>query len=293
MKNWPQTSVCVAILVAAGLSAVAGTPPSVSNASRVPPAAPRVEEPSWLAGAIEAQTLEELREAVEENGQAFGAAVPFNQADIFFEENATDSDLGIHFGIDHSSEDAWRRVMVFFPDGTRFMNIRTGGAEAETGVTGLFTESAEPNYDNLPRPEFLARFPEGVYTFVGWTINGNMLLSTDVLSHDIPAPPQLITPVEGGEVEFDRPLVVRWNGVADPAPPTNVIVGYEVIVTRPAEAGKHKRVVSIELRANQRSVRIPREFFEADTEYVCEVIARETSHNQTISEVSFRTEADD
>lgn len=293
MITWQRTSVCAAILAAAGLSALAGSQQSVQESPPVRPTAPQGEEPSWLKGAIEAQRLEELRELIEDYDQTFAARMPFNEADIFFEENATDGDLGIHFGIDHASDDAWRRVMVFFPDGTRFMNVRTGGAEAETGVTGLFTESAEPNYANLPRSEFLARFPEGVYTFVGWTINGNMLLSTDVLSHDIPAPPHLITPVEGGEVDFDRPLTVRWNGVADPAPPTNVIVGYEVIVTKPSQAGQPKRVVSIELRANQRSVRIPREFLEPDTEYACEVIARETSHNQTISEVSFRTEADD
>lgn len=243
----------------------------------------------WMRQMMAVQSLEELRRTMDDAAALVGPPRPFNQADLFFEENATAGDLGIHFDIDHSSEDAWRRLMIFFPDGTLFMNVAAGGAEAKTGVTGLFSESAEPPFEQVPPGEFEKRFPEGDYTIVGVTINGNMLMSTDTLTHDRPVEPVSISPAEGAVVEYDEPLVIRWRATPNPKPPESVIVAYEVIVTK-EQPGEAKRVMSVVMQPTQRFVRVPREFLEPGKQYKYEILARETSHNQTITEVSFRTE---
>jgi len=64
------------------------------------------------------------------------------------------------------------------------------------------------------------------------------------------------------------------------------IVQYEVIVSN-ADTGKD---LSIELPASATSASIPREFLTPGTEFALEVLAREASGNQTITEVAFRTE---
>lgn len=246
-------------------------------------------ETGWMRQMLAAQSLDDLRRAMDDAAALVGPPMPFNQADLFFEENATAGDLGIHFDIDHSSADAWRRLMIFFPDGTLFMNVAAAGAEAETGVTGLFSESAEPPFEEVPPEEFEKRFPEGDYTIVGVTINGNMLMSTDTLSHERPVEPVAVSPLEGAVVDYDKPLLIRWRATPDPKPPESVIVSYEVIVTK-EQPGEAKRVMSIIMLPTQRFVRVPREFLEPGKQYKYEILARETSHNQTITEVAFRTE---
>lgn len=285
--NMRRVGVVLVVLGATGVVAM-GFAQRGSEQPRARAVTPNGEQ-TWAASAFEARTLDEFLN-LSANAPAGTQAVPYDKADLFFEENATASDLGIHFDIDHQSDDAWVRTIIFYPDGRRFITARTGSDHATTGVTGMFSESAEPNYANLPRADFLARYPEGEYTFAGITINGNVLMSTDVLTHSIPAMPTTVVPREGDVVAFDEPLTIRWRATPDPNPPSSVIIGYEVIVTKEAQPGEAKRVLSIQMLPTQRRVRIPREFLEPNKAYKYEIIARETSHNQTIAEVGFRTE---
>jgi len=79
-------------------------------------------------------------------------------------------------------------------------------------------------------------------------------------------------------------LVVTWLPVTQPNGVK--IVHYEVIVSN-ADTGKD---LSVELPPSATSFSIPREFLAPGTEYALEVLAREASGNQTITEVPFRTE---
>ncbi len=282
----------VALALGASLASSVPAQPTLGDGPRPSASDVADTDAQWLESVLRAGDVGAFREAVADAALRAGEAQPFNEADMFFEENATAGDLGIHFAIDHSSEDAWRRVVILFPDGATFMNVRAGGAEAENGVTGLFSESAEPSYDDVPRDEFLAMFPEGEYTFVGWTTNGNMLMSTDTLTHNLPAPPVALSPSEGAVVDYDRPLLIRWQFTPDPSPPESRIVAYQVIVSK-EEPGEPVRVMEIEMLPTQRSVRVPREFFEPGKTYKYEILARETGHNQVITEVEFSTEEED
>ena len=89
-------------------------------------------------------------------------------------------------------------------------------------------------------------------------------------------------PTEGAVVPSSG-LVVTWQPVTKP---TGIkIVHYEVIVTN-LGSGKH---LSMELPPSATSAGIPREFLTPGTQYALEVLAREMSGNQTITEVAFET----
>jgi len=110
-------------------------------------------------------------------------------------------------------------------------------------LTELFFESAEPGFDQLPLAEFLKRFPEGEYQFVGLTLNGDTLSSTAILTHALPDAPVLLSPAENS-VQDPNHTVIRWEPVADPIceqkhqiPLTqDLLLGFEEVDPTPSQA---------------------------------------------------------
>ena len=139
------------------------------------------------------------------------------------------------------------------PNGNVVVDVDAEGRLKDWGLTELFSESNEPPFSEVPLAEFKARFPEGKYTFVGETIEGEQLVGTARLSHDIPDPPEITSPADGATVDRDG-VVARWQ--APPEPPGIDIVGYRVIATREDPL----RVYQVELPASARKVPIPEAF---------------------------------
>ena len=143
----------------------------------------------------------------------------FDEARLFFELNDTDGDLGIHGKIDG---DEWKRVEIEGPNDRRLMNIRAIGRLKRQGLTELFFESAEPNFDDLDPSVFFNRFPEGWYEIEGVTLDGEELENEVYLSHVIPAAPAGVT-VNGLEAaedcdaeelpEVSAPVTLSWEPV--------------------------------------------------------------------------------
>ena len=144
-------------------------------------------------------------------------------------------------------------------------------------------ESAEPPFDRYPFRRFKARFPEGRYRFEGTAPNGRRLVGSDRLTHVVPAGPRVSAPAADAVVD-PAALTVRWEPVTTPAGIR--IVRYQVIVTSEGGPGGSMRV---DLPATATSAAIPPGFLARNAEYAVEVIARAASHNQTITEVPFRT----
>jgi len=63
----------------------------------------------------------------------------------------------------------WDLLDIMAPDGTTIVDVMGEGSVGLQGITEFFFESAEPSFDDLPLDEFLARFPEGEYKFLGMT----------------------------------------------------------------------------------------------------------------------------
>jgi len=219
--------------------------------------------------------------------QAAKEQIELDDAQIFFEENATDGDLGLQFFFDG---EGWQSISILDANGKKMVNIKVGGSAKLIGLTEVFSESSEPSFDELPRDEFLALFPPGEYTIIGKTVEGATLVGEATLTHDLPAAPVITAPAAGAEVDPDDPLVVTWNLTPNPNPPGSVIEAYQVIVEKDEE-DERLRVFSVDMASTDTSVTVPAEFFEPGKNYKVELIAVETSGNKTISERTFSTEA--
>ena len=245
--------------------------PALGLVSAVAIGAAAATQPGWTPGGAPAAGVEE-----------------FDVAELFFELNATDGDLGLHFDLDG---DGWERAVLVSPFERKLMEVAvTGNLGQAIGLTELSSESAEPAFDGELGPEdFLALFPEGQYRFFGRTVEGDLLAAAAELTHVLPGEVELLSPVEDAEVDPEEDLLVQWVPLDDPAPPESVIEFYEVVCEKD-EDDELLRVFSVHMLPGDTSVRVPAEFLEAGKEYKVEIIAEESSGNRTAIEVPFETE---
>ncbi len=147
--------------------------------------------------------------------------IPFDEAELFFELNDTDGDLGIHGKIDGEE---WKRLEIEDPYERQMMYLKAKGRLKRQGVTELFFESAEPDFDELDPRLFFRRFPQGIYEIEGVTLDGEELESEVYLSHVIPAAPDNVT-VNGLAAAEDcdseelpvvsAPVTLAWSPVTE------------------------------------------------------------------------------
>lgn len=213
-------------------------------------------------------------------------SVKVKDARLKFEINATDRDGGVQVFIDAES---WKEMSIFDPAGRRIFTTRTEGRMARQGGTELFLESAEPPFAELPIARLLERWPEGVYRIRGAALNGDTYVGSARLSHDLPAGPKLIAPLEGDGRQDPNRTVLRWKRVAPPN--GSPIVGYQVLVVDPATGLRALPNVTLDVTmpATATSMVVPRGFLRPGTEYEWEVLAIERGGNQTLSSSAFTT----
>jgi len=149
------------------------------------------------------------------------SAAEFSEAELFFELNDTDGDLGIHASIDGGP---YVELEIEDPQGSTILRVTAQGRLARQGLTQLLLESAEPSFDELPPDKFFRRFPEGVYEIEAITGEGEEFKSTVKLSHVLAAPPSNIL-VSGSpaaencdavalpSVSVGEPVVIAWDPV--------------------------------------------------------------------------------
>jgi hypothetical protein len=239
-----------------------------------------------------------------------GDEIPFDEAELFFELNDTDGDLGIHALIDG---DAWKRLTIEDPRERKLLDIKVKGRMRRQGLTEIFFESAEPTFDELEPEDFFRRFPAGIYEIEGLTLDGEEMESEVELSHVMPAPPDGIrlsnVPIDLDQVDCenevnvpsvdgDEPVTISWaevmmshpdaeGGGAGVQPPVPVTIhNYEVVLEVETEE-EFTSVFSVVLLPGQTSFTVPEEFIALGDEFKYEVLAREESFNQTAVESCF------
>jgi hypothetical protein len=236
--------------------------------------------------------------------------IPFADAEIFFELNNTDGDLGIHALIDG---EAWRSLKIVGPDERGLLDIRVKSRLRRQGLTELFFESAEPPFDELAPARFFSRFPEGVYEVEGLTLDGQEMESEAEIEHAMPAPAAptinglpMAVQCDDEEPGYDAtettaPVTISWpevttshpdanGGGAGVQPPIPVeIHNYEVVVEVDLEVDGEEftSVIHVELPPGVRTVMLPDEFVALSDEFKYEVLARAESFNQTAVESCF------
>lgn len=196
-----------------------------------------------------------------------GPTVPFDVAQVFFEFNTTDDDLGLQLFLD---AEGWRRLRVLDPARNEVVLLTAEGRLSTLGITELRFESAEPS-----PAEVLRRFPPGEYRFRGRSVEGEQLASNAILSHDfLPAP--TFSPADG-EVVDPRRTVVHLN--APGAEQVELIIEHEDL----------GHVLDITLPGTTRRLRVPPQFLLAGEEYKIEVLSISENGNRTIAESTFQT----
>lgn len=234
----------------------------------------------------------------------------FEEAEIFFELNDTDGDLGIHALIDG---DGWKRLVMEDPSGGTMLNLRVKGGLRRQGLTEIFFESDEPTFDELDPATFFRRFPEGEYEVEGRTLDGTDIEGETEVTHVMPAPAAAmvngLSPDADCEdeefVEVIAPVTISWSPVtmshpdADGAgagvqPPVPVAIhNYEVVVEAEFETPEGEEflsVFSVTLPPDVTAVTVPEALLGLTDEFKYEVLAREESFNQTAVESCFVVE---
>ena len=207
--------------------------------------------------------------------------IPFPDARLKIEYNATDGDAGLQVFLDAP---AWRDISITNPAGRKVLDVEAERVIRNYGLTELFSESSEPPFEEFPFSEFKQLFPAGAYTFRGQTIEGERLQSTFELTHDVPDGPVIVSPVADSTVAPDG-LVVEWRPVTSRAGVE--VVAYQVLVVADEPGlGNPKRVLDVMLPGTATRLPIPAEFL-APGAYKTEVLAVERSGNQTLTEVAF------
>lgn len=220
----------------------------------------------------------------------------FEEAQLFFELNDTDGDLGIHGLIDG---DAWKWLEIEDPNEQSLMNVWIRGRLRNQGLTEIFFESAEPGFDELSPAKFFKRFPEGTYEIEATTLAGTELEGEVELSHTLAAPPDIEvngTPVDDGCDEplpsFGQPIMVDWDPVTMSHPALGntgeaVTVQQYEVVGEIERAGKTPEllVMSVILPPNRNRFQFPKAFTSlADGEFKFEIVTKLNNGNQTAVE---------
>jgi hypothetical protein len=248
---------------------------------------------SWLGALLTALLLAgtAAQEARSQDGE-----IQLDVANLFFELNDTDGDLGLHALVDG---EPWKLLEIEVPDERVILFVRGTGPLARQGMTELSFESAEPSFDELPPEEFFERFPEGLYEISAQTLESEELESAAELEHLLPAAPDNIT-VNGEGVPEDceeddppavePPVLISWDPVTLSHPeigrtdePVEVLK-YQLVVEREEP---DLLVYSVDLPPNLTTMTIPEEFTALGEEFKLEVLVSEANGNQTAVESCF------
>jgi hypothetical protein len=149
---------------------------------------------------------------------ALAQEAPLRVAELFFELNNTDGDLGLHGRV---GADDWKNLWIETPNDSVLLQLVARNGLRRQGMSEMAFESAEPAFDELPPAEFLRRFPEGIYDVEGLTLDGEELASEVRISHAIPAPATPLQPLAAScdaPVAAVAPVTIRWNAVSTSHP---------------------------------------------------------------------------
>jgi hypothetical protein len=233
--------------------------------------------------------------------------VELEECEVFIEYNSTDGDFGIHFFWDGPP---WKWMTVWNENTWPVLNVGTRENVRVQGLTEGFFESAEPTLEELPFQDFLDRFPEDEYRFRGRTLDWKRLVCETDFTHVIPCPPEIIEAVWNPDTVT---LSVEWAEVTtvvdlaqeipDPdeespmcSMPVDelIIVGYEAVFELVVEGEDEEEQVFKEtvilapgttmFTASPEFAALVVEAGDDVKELKFEVIAREASGNQTITE---------
>jgi hypothetical protein len=236
-----------------------------------------------------------------------GDEISFEVADVYAELNNTDGDLGFHALIDG---EPWKYLKIEDPRERVILWVSSMGRLRRQGLTELFFESAEPNFEDLTPEQFFNRFPAGMYEIESRTLEGDEQESEDLFWHRMPAPPDGISvsgeAIDPDEVDCDSDelpgvtpdtatgdVIISWDEVKKSHPDIGVPnkkieVEFYQVVLEEEESGLK---LTFDLPPDQLSVTVPGAFIALGDEFKFEILVKEAiGGNQTAVESCFEVE---
>ena len=236
--------------------------------------------------------------------------IPFEEAQLYFELNDTDGDLGFHGLLDG---DGWKSLEIAGPeraDGSEepvLMSIWVRNALRRQGMTEIFFESEEPSFDELTPAQFFARFPKGIYEAEAITLDGEEMEAELYVSHVMPGPARGIringkNSAPNCDAEdlpvVSAPVTLNWDPVTKSHPTVGVpnvdvtVLSYEVVGEIEREGKKPEvLVLSAVLPHGVTKFEFPESFTNlAEEEMKFEIITKLHNGNQTAVESCFEVE---
>jgi hypothetical protein len=136
---------------------------------------------------------------------------PFAIASVHFEQNVTDGDVEVVFQV-KGGADGLSGLTVVGPDGRTVISFEAPDATT-LGVRQFRLESPEPK----DVASLKAAYPEGAYTFAGWTAAGDTLGGESTLTHRLPAAAAFVQPRAEAKGVATKGLEITWTPVKDVA----------------------------------------------------------------------------
>ena len=253
---------------------------------------------SWMPAVVVALAASGATFATAALSAEIDRARSYEKSEIFLELNHSDGELGLKAEVEG---DGWRRLSIDGPGKGRLLEIQIDGRMKAQGLSELSIETTEPSFDDMPAKEFLARFPEGDYGFLGSTLDGNKITGTGTLSHVMPAAPgNLKVSGQGFPKDCDddlipvatKPVMITWQPVTTSHPDVGKagavkVDTYEVILERHVPTNQE---LKIQLSPGATSYQVPASFIAGNTgdPYKFEIAVAAENGNQTTIESCFK-----
>jgi hypothetical protein len=205
-------------------------------------------------------------------GNAARAPKPFATANVHFEQNATDGDVEVVFEI-KGGADGLVGLTAVGPDGRTVISFEAPDAST-LGLRQFRFESPEPK----DVASLKSAYPEGAYTFAGWTAGGDTLGGESTLSHRLPAPATFVQPRAEAKDVPTKGLVITW-------PPVKDISAYIVKIEQD-DLGEN---IAARIPAAAPQFVVPAGFLRAGTEYQLGIGTVSDKGNISFVETTFTT----
>lgn len=212
--------------------------------------------------------------AQEKNNETY-KSVPFENAKIRFEQNATDGDVEVVFEISGGDE-GLTKLAIVSPDG-RVVGDFNAFDLSTLGIRQFRFESPEPtDVDGLK-----AAYPEGIYSFSATSTSGTEYYSEAVLNHTLPPVVSFKYPgVEAEDIGIDK-LVITWT-------PVDNIAGYMIEIDQ-EDLGVN---ILVQLPGTINNFSVPNGFLKPGKEYILSIGTVSEDGNISFVETSFSTAGD-
>jgi hypothetical protein len=211
----------------------------------------------------------------QENEMKSTTPLPFDEATVRFEQNATDGDVEVVFEI-KAGDEGLTELKVVSPDGRTIVNFSAPDASS-LGIRQFRFESPEPTDIEALKEAY----PEGKYRFSAVASDGSKYDGSTKLSHTLPGIISFLNPLPESENVSIQGLKISWG------PVENVVV-YMVEI----DQDELNFNMTLKINGNQTEFMFPDGILVAGKEYTLAIGSVMKNGNSSYSETRFSTKGD-